>query len=163
MIRFLEGTIFIEDIELFLSKIKEIRKNTGMVIQALDADKLAGERHLRFAVEKAMESFRKGSNIANDPGKEILLFASGTRQINRAMKIGVHNGMNNIVLVGIGDDVDLSSFFDIAPGNVLKYDASKKEALMEIFNITEDEIKAADEDKIPDLVMERVALVDVSK
>lgn len=163
MIRFLEGTIFIKDVELFVSKIREIRKNTGIVIQALDADKLAGERHLMFAVEKAMESFKTGTNVANDPAKEILLYASGKRQINRAVKIGMHNGMNNIVIVGIGDDFDLSSFFDVTPKNVLKYDISKKKALMEIFDITEEEITAAGEDKIPDLVIERVALVNFLK
>jgi KEOPS complex subunit Cgi121 len=34
---------------------------------------------------------------------------------------------------------------------------------MEIFNITEEEIQAAGADKIPELVLERVALVDVMK
>jgi KEOPS complex subunit Cgi121 len=35
--------------------------------------------------------------------------------------------------------------------------------LMEIFNITEEEIKSVGDDKIPELVLERVALVDVIK
>jgi len=36
----------------------------------------------------------------------------------------------------------------------------KLDALRETFNISEDEIRAADETRIPDLVLERVALVD---
>jgi KEOPS complex subunit Cgi121 len=163
MISILEGTIFIEDIEIFLVKIKEITKNEDIVILALDADKLAGEKHLMFAIEKAMNSFRTGRNIANDLGKEIMLYAAGTRQINRAMKIGVHNGKNNIALVGIGKDIDLSGFEEITPGNVLQYDMSKDRVLMDIFNITEEEIKAVGMDKIPELVLERVTLVDVLK
>lgn len=163
MIRILEGEIFIEDIEMFLRKIKEERKSKDTVILALDADKLAGEKHLKFAIEKAMNSFKTGRNIAKDPGKEIMLYAAGTRQINRAMKIGVHNGKNNIALVGIGNDIDLSVFDEITSGNVLKYDQSKNRVLMDFFNITDEEIKAVGVDKVPELVLERVALVDVMK
>ena len=163
MIHILEGTIFIKDIEIFLVKIKEIKKGKDTIILALDADKLAGKVHLLFAIEKAMKSFKTGRNIANDPGKEIMLYAAGTRQINRAMNIGVHNGNNNIALVAIGDDVDLSLFEEITRKHVLQYEGSKNRVLMEIFNITEEEIKAVGVEKIPELVLERVALVDVLK
>jgi len=163
MIHILQGTIFIEDIEIFLMKIKEIRKEKDIVILALDADKLAGKTHLMFAIEKAMNSFKTGRNIANDLGKEIMLYAAGTRQINRAMKIGVHNGKNNIVLVAIGEEIDPSVFDEITPKDILQYEGSKNRALMEIFNITDEEIEAVGVDKIPELVLERVALVDVLK
>jgi KEOPS complex subunit Cgi121 len=163
MIRILEGAIFIEDIEVFLRKIKEKRKSKETVILAFDADKLAGEEHLMFAIEKAMNSFKTGRNIAKDPGKEIMLYAAGTRQINRAMKIGVRNGKNNIALVGIGEEIDMSTFDEITSGNVLRYDPSKNKVLMDFFNITHEEIKAVGVDKIPELVLERVALVDVNK
>ena len=161
MIHILEGTIFIKDIEILLTKIKEISKGKDTVILALDADKLAGKEHLMFAIEKAMKSFKTGRNIANDLGKEIMLYAAGTRQINRAMIIGVHNGNNNIVLVAIGDDVDLSLFEEITRKHVLQYEGSKNRALVEIFNITDEEIKIVGVERIPELVLERVALVDV--
>jgi KEOPS complex subunit Cgi121 len=163
MIHILEGMIFIKDIEIFLTKIKEISKGKDTVILALDADKLAGKEHLMFAIEKAMKSFKTGRNIANDLGKEIMLYAAGTRQINRAMIIGVHNGNNNIALVAIGDDVDLSLFEEITRKHVLQYEGSKNRALVEIFNITDEEIKIVGVERIPELVLERVALVDVLK
>ncbi len=163
MIHILQGTIFIDNTEKFLEKIKKTSNDNNIVIQALDADKLAGEEHLRFAVKKAMNSFKKGKNIANDLAKEIMLYAAGTRQINRAMKLGVHNGENNIVLVAIGEVIDLSNFDEITSKPVLQYDNSKNDALVEIFNITKEELKARGEDKIPELVIERVALVDVMK
>ena len=163
MIQILEGTVFIENKELFLKKIKEISTGKNLAIQAFDADKLAGKEHLTFAIEKALDSFKKGTNIANDLAKEIMLYAAGTRQINRAVKIGVHDGWNNIAIVAIGDMIDLSAFNEITQRNVLQYSGSKKSALMDIFNITEIEIEAAGADKIPELVLERVALVDVMK
>ena len=163
MIHILEGTIFIDNTELFLKKLRDISKDKNIVIQAFDADKLAGREHIMFAIEKAMNSFKTGRNIANDLAKEIMLYAAGTRQISRAIKIGIHNGKNNIALVAIGEDIDLSGFDDITPGNVLQYNGSKNRALMDIFNITEEEINAVGPDKIPDLVLERVALVYVLK
>ncbi|MDP2845818.1 MAG: KEOPS complex subunit Cgi121 [Candidatus Methanoperedens sp.] len=163
MIQILEGTLFIEDTEKFLQKLKKISKEQNITIQALDADKLAGEEHLRFAGEKAINSFKTGKNIANDLAKEIMLYAAGTRQISRAMKLGVHKGKNNIALVAIGKAPELSAFSEIAPAPVLQYSESRKEALMDIFNITEEEIEAVGMDKIPELVLERVALVDVIK
>jgi KEOPS complex subunit Cgi121 len=166
MIQILEGTVFIENKELFLKKIKEIKEtSTGknLAIQAFDADKLAGKDHLTFAIKKALDSFNKCTNVANDLGKEIMLYAAGTRQINRAIKIGVHDGLNNIAIVAVGEMIDLSAFDEITPGNVLQYSGSKNSALMDIFNITEEEIEVAGADKIPELVLERVALVDVMK
>lgn len=163
MIRIIEGTVFIDDLEEFLRKLKATGKEKNMVIQAFDADKLAGEEHLRFAVEKAISSFERGANIAGEISKEIMLYAAGTRQISRAMRIGVHAGRNNIAIVAIGDAPDLSGFGEITPAQVLQYDSTKKDILMDIFNITEEELEAVGEEKIPELVLERVALVDVLK
>ncbi len=163
MIHILEGTIFIDNVEDFLDRIKKISKEKNITIQALDADKLAGEKHIRFAVEKAMNSFKAGTNIANDLAKEIMLYASGTRQISKAMRLGIHKGKNNIALVAVGEEPDLSAFNEIKPELVLEYNVSKKNVIMEVFNITVEEIEAVGEEKIPELVLERVALVDVIK
>ncbi len=163
MIHILEGTIFIDNVDDFLNLIKKISKEKNITIQALDADKLAGKEHIRFAVEKAMNSFKAGTNIANDLAKEIMLYASGTRQISKAMRLGIHKGKNNIALVAVGEEPDLSVFNEIKPENVLEYNVSKKNVIMEVFNITVEEIEAVGEEKIPELVLERVALVDVIK
>lgn len=164
MIQIIEGFIHIDNIEAFIKKIKKISKDKKVVIQALDADKLAGHEHIEFAVQKAVNSFETGKNIAGDLAKEILLYAAGTRQIKNAMKIGVHNGKNNIVIVAVGKPLDLlSEFSEIVPGDVLQYNKSKNAALKQIFNIMDEEIEAAGIDKIPELVLERVALADVMK
>jgi len=162
-IAILEGTVFIDNVEDFLRKLKRISEERKITIQALDADKLAGERHIRFAVEKAMNAFKTGTNIANDLTKEIIVYASGTRQISKAVGLGIHKGENNIVLVAVGEEPDLSGFSEIMPKHVLEYNESKKEIIMRAFKITKEEIEAAGEEKIPELVLERVALVDIIK
>ena len=162
MIHILEGKVSIDNVEDFLHKLKKMSIEKNLTIQALDADKIAGEEHIRFAVEKAINSFRTGTAIANDLSKEIMLYAAGTRQINRAVKLGIHMGENNIVLVAVGD-AELSGFDEIRPAPVLAYDQSKKEQLMKVFGITDKELEAVGENKLPELVLERVALVDVIK
>ena len=163
MISILEGSVTIDNVDEFLHLLREKGSKSNSVIQVLDADKLAGEEHIRFAVEKAISSFERGKNVANDLAKEIMLYAAGTRQIKKAVKLGIHEGKNNIVFVAIGDETDLSDFDDITPASVLPYTESKKEELMDIFNITDEEIGAVGSDRIPELVLERVALVDVMK
>jgi len=163
MIHILEGTAFIDNVDNFLQKLKRISEERNIILQALDADKLAGEEHIKFAVQKAMNSFKTGTNIANDLAKEIMLYASGTRQISKAIRLGIHRGENNIVLVAVGEAFAFSGFDEIIPKPVLEYNESKKEAIMKVFNITKEEIEAVGEEKIPELVLERVALVDVMK
>jgi KEOPS complex subunit Cgi121 len=162
MIHILEGKVSIDNVEDFLHKLKKISFEKNLIIQALDADKIAGEEHIRFAVEKAINSFRTGTAIANDLSKEILLYAAGTRQINRAVKLGIHKGENNIVLVAVGE-AEISGFDEIKHEHVLAYNESKKEVLMKMFGITDKELEAVGEEKMPELVLERVALVDVIK
>jgi KEOPS complex subunit Cgi121 len=162
MIHILQGVVSIDNLEEFLQKLKKISMEKNLTLQALDADKIAGEEHIRFAVEKAINSFKTGTNIAHDLSKEIMLYAAGTRQISRAVGLGIHKGNNNIVLVAVGEE-ELWGFDEIRPEPVLAYRASKKEALMKAFGITNEELEAAGEEKIPELVLERVALVDVIK
>ena len=163
MIRILEGSVTVDNVDEFLLRLREKGIESNSVIQAFNADKLAGKEHLMFAVEKAISSFERGKNVANDLAKEIMLYAAGTRQIKKAVKLGIHEGKNNIVLVAIGDEPDLSDFDDIKPAPVLLYAESKTEELMDIFNITDEEIESVGTDRIPELVLERVALVDVMK
>ena len=162
MINILEGVVSIDNVEGFLHKLNKIGKENNLTLQALDADKIAGEEHIRFAIEKAINSFKTGTNIANDLSKEIMLYAAGTRQINKAVKLGIHKGENNIVIVAVGK-AQLSGFDEIRPADVLAYNASKREQLMKAFGITKEELEAVGEEKLPELVLERVALVDVIK
>ena len=163
MINILEGAVSIDNVDEFLQKVKKISKETNITIAAMDADKLAGEEHVRFAVEKAIRSFENGKNIANDLAKEIMLYASGSRQITKAVKMGIHEGRNRVALIAVDETPNLYGFDEIRPEPVLAYNNSKKDVIMEIFGITQDELNAVGEEKIPDLVLERVALLDVIK
>ncbi len=162
------GLVQIKDLREFLKTLNKISSANNVTIQALDADKIAGERHVRFAVKKATDAMEAHTNVANDLGVEIMRYAAGERQIEKAFSIGLHEGENSAVFVIVGEEQSLSlaviallEIIDEKP--LLDYSVSKQESIISQFNITESEIEAVGEDKIPELVIERVALVDVLK
>ena len=162
-IRLLFGTPAIKDRDKLISAVRELSAASGCIIQAFDADLVVSERHIRFAAEKALEAFSRERNIAKDPGMEIMRYASGERQIERAFFMGVGPGTRRIALAiatangtRLPDEEELSRL--IRPdGMGARLSPS---AVMKEFNISETEISLVGEQRIEDLVIERVALVD---
>ena len=162
------GSVYIDNVPDFLKKLRSVSSNYNTVIQAMDAAKIAGEKHLLFSVQKALRAKEKNCCRAHDPGIEIMRYASGKKQIGEAFSMGIHEGQMNVVFVVLGENQDielsvmeLNGFIEEAP--VMEYTSSKRAALIKQFSITEEEIWAAGEEMIPSLVIERVALVDVLK
>jgi len=151
-----------------LSILRRLEAEHGCTIQAIDADKVVSERHLIFAAEKALKAFAEGRNVAKDLGLEILRYASGERQIERALAMGITPATRRIALVMIRNgemgsakrafpDADLLAQVIVPDGQSSSFVA---EAVRETFHISDKEIAAVGESRIPDLVLERVALVD---
>ncbi|MDY6959576.1 MAG: KEOPS complex subunit Cgi121 [Halobacteriota archaeon] len=161
----LEGVVEIEELSAFLEGIKRISGEYGVIIQFFDSKKVAGESHLLLAVEKGLASIESGNNISSDPAMEILLYASGKRQINKALAMGVVPGINEVVVIVIGDSekaiLELKKMIVERP--VLEYSQSKRESIINFFDITPAEVEVVGEDKIPDLVLERVVMLDMIK
>lgn len=158
----------VENLKQFLQAIKAISKQFNVTIQFLDAVKIAGEEHVKAAVEKAVRAMERGRNISQDLGVEILLYASGNRQIQRALEMGIKEGRNEAVTVIAGEVEDVERAVAaleklIVKADVLKYTEGKKKAIIDYFHITPLELEAVGEEKIPKLLLERVALLDISK
>jgi KEOPS complex subunit Cgi121 len=165
------GSVNISDLSSFLKTIGSIASEHEVVIQGLNSDLIAGEGHLHFALKKALLAVASGRNIAKDPGIEIMRNAAGERQIERSFCIGLHEGENNAVFVLFGEMENLILSFSAlrvlikekACSELLAYTESKKKGILSLFGITDTEIEAAGEEHIPELVIERVALVDFLK
>ncbi len=162
-IRILFGRPIISDRNGFVSALRKLESKTGCIIQAIDADNIVSEKHLTFAAEKALCAILEGRNIAKDPGVEILRYASGERQIERALAIGLSDSTKRIAIIIIPGKRGLMPE-DSELARIIKADnkgcSFKAEAVKKIFNISEQELGAAGEARISDLVLERVALVD---
>jgi KEOPS complex subunit Cgi121 len=160
-IRLLFGRPVIRDKRQLISAIKDLQSSHGCIVQALDADKIAGERHIRFAAKKALAAFSDQRNIAKDAGMEIMRYASGERQIERALFMRVSDRTERIalILIGSGSWPDASEI-----SRIIELDEQGgsfcAKAVIEAFNISSEELLAVGEERIEDLVIERVALVD---
>lgn len=160
-IRLLFGRPAIQDRRELIAALQALRSSHGCIAQALDADKVVSERHIAFAVEKALAAFALGRNIAKDPGVEFLRYASGERQIERALNMGISDTTKRLALVLIQQSRD-GQWPDTA--GIIEQDARgcsfQIKAVKETFNISNEEIEAVGIERMEDLVIERVALVD---
>lgn len=164
----LTGTAEIDDLDSFLAELDSVGEEFGCAVQAFDARYVAGPEHLERAVELANRATERGETIARDRSVEILLYAAGRRQINRALEIGVSKGKREVVIVvdgenggdesgAIGTLSELVGPADWEPG-----DRADPEAIAEFHGITDAERSATDA-SVEELVCERVALLVVER
>lgn len=165
------GEARVEEVPRMVGRLREAGKETGATLQMLRTDLLAGPGHLHAAVKGATRSWRSGRPIARDLAMELLVYASGQRQIQRALELGLRPGLDTYVLVALGmkepigePPGGLLTPLPGDPGDPLAYHPGKREAICRYYGITPREIAAAGgEERIPDLVVERVVLVDLLK
>jgi len=166
----LAGKATIESVEVFLHDLDAIARSSKATIQAVDATKVADKQHVDDAVRQSLRSFVDGHNIATNLGVEILLHLSACRQIRKALNLGVHKGDMDVLFVVVGTTKSiersahrLNQLIVVDP-RVLDYNETKRGQLMQTFNITEEEVRAAGGyHRIPELVRERLALFDAFK
>ena len=162
------GKVDIKDVKAFIARLVAIGKECNVTVQAVSADKIAGRAHIEFAANKAVEAFRNKENLARDLGMETMLYLRGKRQIEKALELGVREGMNDIAIVVIGDEPGCAedkarAMLDVVDGRVVDYDHKKDEMLMKIYDITPEEVDIAGRERIPLLVRERSALLEFEK
>ena len=160
------ATCFIEDQAAFLRKIRTIAESFDTHIICFNASMLAGQRHARAALHHAVRSFHEGSMVSNTLEMEALLNAAGSRQCTIAARFGVHSGENQMYICcypvrdGIWEDLFLLlNFRGKEDTDVI--DPQKQAYLMELFGITPQELATTSGDRIVDLVLERIALLEV--
>lgn len=174
--RLVEGRLVVDDLDAFLASLESIREETGAVVQAFDADRVVDGAHLRRATRLAARSIARGEAVARDPAVEVLVYAAGRRQIDRALDLGVSPGERRVALVvaDFGDVpgsecpvADLEAAVESVEGLLVsgpeptlgEFDAG---AVRDYYGITDRELDATDGD-LADVVHERVALLDVEK
>lgn len=160
-----EGIATVDDVDAFVAELGAIGETHDCTIQAFDARYVVDRAHLERAVELARRARGRDETIADDHAVEILLYAAGRRQIDRAFEMGVAEGEQPVVVVVDGTDgAEAAAAAAVAdrltPAETLgEYDADRVEAF---FDVTERELAATDAG-LPALVRERVALLTVEK
>ena len=124
-----------------VDKIKDSCCDVG-IIQLMNADAIAGRKHLEQGTIHAINAFKRGENLAKDLGIEILIRTSAQRQISKAFKIlGLKEGEMNIAVVLI----DCPDYFIDELSNMFTRNDAVLEAnepiLMNLYDIPEKELK----------------------
>ena len=140
-----------------LDYINSIKKDSE-IIQLLNADAVAGRRHIEHGVNQAFLAFERGENLANDLSVEICLRCSAQRQISKAFNLlGLKEGEMNLCAVLIDCDdytSPLSSRFSLDDG-VLLPDVGM---LKEIYDISDAELEIVD---VEDILIDRISRLAV--
>jgi KEOPS complex subunit Cgi121 len=153
----------VESSEEFIKSARDLFGKGNLMFQFFDADLVLGKEHILSAYEHARRAFETEKNISQSMAMEILIYLSGEPQIvNAIKKAGIKDGCERIALVA-DEDLDVEGFLKSMrlerDDEVLKFTESKARA----FGIGKEEISAVGKDRIKDLVLERVAMVDVRK
>jgi len=163
------GTI---ELKGFISNLKDFSLHQRVAAQALHAPFVYGQEHVISAVEHAVRSFCNHTNTSNSLNMEILLYAAGCRQIRDAIDaLGIRSGepmvvvavtCNNILECDGYIEKDMMRQFLI--GQSLCIDQmviEGDERALVHFGVTSAEMATVDKSMYGELILERVALVDI--
>ena len=165
----------IEDIERFIEEVRKISEDKGIEIQVVDADLVCGKEHAISACHHAIRAFKENRNSMRKLSMELLLYMAGERQVKDAInKIGIKEESQRFVFIFL----DSKDFKDLS-GKISEENAESivKSLGMKInedvinvnreklkrFGFTEEELDTVGKDKYADLILERVAMLDIIK
>lgn len=158
--------------ETFL-KANRLEICRGVEIQFFDADLIATQEHLLFAVINSLETFKNKTNLSKSAVMETMLYASAQRQIQKAIQqCGIKPSTINMAATIIGEKPTqlknaveaISEAVDAKPDqSVLEMSISKYNKIKKVFQISNEEINTVlkngnSQEALVSLVIERVAL-----
>lgn len=144
-----------------LSELQAFARSRGGWAQLLDAECVIGRDHMISAHEHARRALKEETNATVSLEMEFLLYASGERQISKAIAaVGVRAARPFVAVLGGG----------VPPGEVLSRLGWERDdrlvrprpAKLKTLGFSDTEIRSAG-DRAVDLVLERVARVDLIK
>lgn len=161
----------IRDIEKFLKSAKENVDKCH--VQFFDAGLIAGFDHLYFATLNAVKAFKNGRNISKDLTVEILLYASGQHQIEKAIQmLGIKPSSSQVAVLVVANSSQkaveaLNDVASLLQGErcyeIVEMTDHKMVNIKKAFNIKKAEIEAtlrnSEREAVTSLLVERAALL----
>ena len=147
-----------------VATLRALSKESPALVALLDARAIAGERHLLSAWAHLGRARGRSEGRLRDRGAEFALYVAGDDQLPRALaKVGVSDSTEQFVLVAERplDPVELLPRFELEP-DPAAFPRPVDEALLERLGIEEAERRAVPPAAWEGLVLERVALLELS-
>jgi KEOPS complex subunit Cgi121 len=159
----------------FLEAIKAISSLPGVSAQLLDAKSVAGQEHVATAALLAARAWSEKRNTSHTPATEVLLYASGKRQIKEAIAgFGVTAHSKGWVVIALSSSPSKLAALSNKLGKIgttdntlVELTGDKVATIIEKFGISKEEISAVEPlfgstlKALQSLVMERVAISEV--
>lgn len=142
--------------------VARLRTLAGDVL-VLRADRVHGADHLRLAARLATRAIAEGRARTSDVATETMLYASGDRQIGRAIAFAGLTPETRAIAAVAWDEAQLDA---LATEHAWTRDDSVlagSDETLDAFGITQAERDMIPPERWGDLVLERVALLDVAK
>lgn len=159
--------------EKILKTIQDFSKENNLDLQLFDARYIYGKEHVITAVEHAKRAFSQARSRSGTLSMEILLFASGEYQIKNAItKLGVKDDTPALAFVILGElpdpEVQITELITTLNKTGVSLERNDETLIgdkgtLEQFGITAQELAAVPEEQWFELVLERVAMVDIKK
>jgi len=147
-----------------VASLRELAKTATGLVALLDAEAVAGERHLLSAWAHLGRSRSRGSARLRDRSAEFVLYVAGDDQLPRALaKVGVGPATERFVVVAerpLEPEALLERFGLVADPSA--YPCPVTAGLLDRLGVVEADRSAVPESGWEGLVLERVALVDLA-
>ena len=160
------ASLTVDDPAPLLAAVRWVAGETGTRIVLFDADRMAGRAHAAAALAHAARSVEREDPIARTFEMEALLYAAGTRQTRIGRTFGLHEGLNRCwVAVTPPDDrawTLLLGLVEFKP-EPDQFTPAHRQRLCGLFDITPAELEIVGDDRLAELVLERVALLDANR
>lgn len=147
-----------------ISTLRALAQESPALVALFDAEAVAGERHLLSAWAHLGRSRSRGGARLRDRGAEFALYVAGDDQLPRALaKVGVSDATERFVLVAERphEPEQLLTRFSLEP-DPTAFPRPVTGEMLERLGVTESERAVVPSSQWEALVLERVALVDLS-
>ena len=155
-VEIIEGVVRVDSVQDFIKRV-------DCTVTFLNADYVASREHAEFAARKAIKAWTEGRRVARTLAIEVMLYAAATRQISKAMTMGLKEGDNRVVAVVIDGCADRVRRYVEKERVLGEMDEEKINRICDFFEISDEEVNIVGVERIPLLVRERIVLFDISK
>ena len=165
------GIVDIENVESFMTGLSDFSKKHSVFIQVLNAEMICGNIHLRSATDHALRARDENRMSTQSIQMEILLYASGERQLTHAIpKMGVKKGRSTVGVVILIDNKQKGILDDIISLFIKDFSVKKDDSVLESsiekvkrWGCSDEELNTVSRESLEDVILERIAMVDIIK
>ena len=165
------GSTKIDHVENYMRSVHQFAEQHSIHIQLLDAQMIYGKIHLESAIFHAIRAMNEKKMSTQSIEMEILIYSSGERQLNYAIpKMGIKQGETSIVAIFLGENRKKKKFKELIELFIEKFKTQLDDAVFDQsikklrqWGFSEDEKQTISKDSFEDLILEKIAMVDIIK